>query len=89
MDVPAEDRGLLNLHPVLCSDLSRDLTANNNRSCLNSRLDAGALANHQRIGGKDLAPKRPADPNRPKEAQLSLKLTAGLDDAGDCRVLYA
>ncbi len=87
MNVSTKDGRSLNLHSVLCSDLSRNFATDNHSSGLNRGLDPGPLANHQGVGREDLAPKRAANAHGPEKAQLSLELAAGLNDARDGRRL--
>ena len=84
MDVAPENRRLLDFHAVLGADLSRDLPADDHGTGLNTSLNTCALSDDEGVRGVNLTPKSPANTHRPKEAQLSLELTAGLNDPGDC-----
>ena len=86
MDVAPKNGGLLNLHAKSGADLTAHLSADDHCSGRDLSLDAGPLADNERIRGMDLAPEDSADPHRTNKAQLALEFAAGLNDSGDRRM---
>lgn len=81
MNISSKNRGLLDFYAIFCPDFSAHFSTNNHRAGLDLSLDAGPLANNQGVWGINLAAEYPANAHSPKEAELSLELAAGLDDA--------
>ena len=86
VDVASEDGGLVNLDSVSSLNLAAHFTADNHGPRLNLCLDSRSLANDERIRGIDFSTKHAANSNGSQKAQLTLELTAWLNDASDCRV---
>ncbi len=86
MNVTAEDRRLLDLDPVPSPDLAADLATDDDCSCLDLALNAGAFTDDQCIRGIDFSAKDSTDSDGAEKAELSFEFTSRLDDAGDRRM---
>src|SRR3954468_18588838 len=79
-NVAPEDRRLMNFHPVLGSDASVHLPADDDGTGLDITMDARTFADDQGIGGIDLAAKSSADPDGSLKAKFPLELASVVDD---------
>ncbi len=81
-NVASKYSGLMNFYPVLGPDGSDNLSANDNGSRIDLALNPGPLTDNQGIGSTNFPAKDAANSDRPLKTELSLKLTAGVNDPG-------
>jgi hypothetical protein len=86
-NITPENRRAVDFHSILRADRPVYFAADNEGSGFNIAVNTSTLADDQGIRGKNLSPKRSADPDRALKAKLSFKLTTVFDNPSHTRVI--
>lgn len=80
-DVAPEDGRPVDFHPLLRTNASADLSADDDGSSFDFAADPCSFSDDQRVRGKDLSPKDTADPHRALKTKLPFEFTTSIDNA--------